>query len=82
MSELDFQVEWESPQGARGPELRATWGRLRIAIGDQVVTQIEDRVAASVRQVQDIAEEFGTSDWVVRHQIENHGLARLFEWKI
>lgn len=49
MSTLDFQFGWEDPGGARGEELRATWSRLEIAVGDTVVTRVFDAKLNSVR---------------------------------
>lgn len=76
MSELDFQVEWESPQGARGPELRATWARLRISVGGQVVTQVEDKLAGSVREavygpLYPLAEWIAANWWAVLYEISS-----------
>lgn len=49
MSTLDFKIEWEDPGGARGDELRATWSRLEILLGDSNITQAYDRTLNSVR---------------------------------
>ena len=32
---------------------------------------------ADVEQIDDLGNEFGVSDWVIRHQIENHDLAKV-----
>lgn len=79
MSELDFQVEWESPQGARGHELRATWARLHIAVGSQAnkdVTEVEDKVAGSVRKavygpLYPLAEWIATNWWAIHYEISS-----------
>lgn len=40
MSDIRFDFEWVDPGDAKGAELRATWARLSIAVGDQSVTQL------------------------------------------
>jgi Zn-dependent peptidase ImmA (M78 family) len=45
--------------------------RLRESINTKIVTE-ED--------IQDLALSFGTSDFVIRHQIQNHRLARISKW--
>lgn len=49
MKELDFEFDWEEPQGAQGPELRATWARLRICVKGQPVTRVFHSGLNSVR---------------------------------
>jgi hypothetical protein len=49
LSKLDFNFEWEDPGGAKGEELRATWARLSIHVGDSNVTQAYDRTLNSIR---------------------------------
>ena len=46
---LQIEFDWEDPQAAKGPELRATWARLRILINNVPVTQVLDSSARSVR---------------------------------
>jgi len=48
-SNLKFSVVWEDPCGAKGDELRATWCRLSIQIGDTPVTRVYDERAQTVR---------------------------------
>lgn len=50
---------------APASEIRRRIGRVRTVTADQIEA---------------LSEEFGTSEWVIRHQIENHGLANLAEW--
>lgn len=59
---LTITCDWESAPGVRAPELRATWGRLRIMIGDEIVTlvkelesrsQIRESIDATVRRLED-----------------------------
>ena len=49
MNGLHFEFEWESPLGASGPELRATWAHLVITVNGISVTQVHDYNARSVR---------------------------------
>lgn len=48
--DVRFSIEWEPAEGVRTPELRATWARLAISLGDEVVTQVEDARSGSVRR--------------------------------
>jgi hypothetical protein len=47
--QLRFSVEWEDPRTAKGEELRATWCRLSIRVGETPVTRILDERAQTVR---------------------------------
>jgi hypothetical protein len=49
MSTLQLEFEWEAPGAARGPELRATWARLHIAVDGQVVTRVAEQPGQSIR---------------------------------
>lgn len=74
MDELRFQVEWESPGGARGEELRATWARLQIDVAEEPVTRVEDKRAGSVRDavygpVYPLAEWIATNWWRLLYEI-------------
>lgn len=74
MSDLHFELEWEVPQGARGPELRAIWGRLRIVADGQLVTRIEDQAARSVRDaiygpLYPVAEWIVTNWWSLLYEV-------------
>ncbi|MFQ5740902.1 MAG: ImmA/IrrE family metallo-endopeptidase [Acidobacteriota bacterium] len=74
MSKLQFQVEWESPGSARGEELRATWARLRIDVGGEPVTRVEDKRAGSVRDavygpIYPLAEWIATNWWRLLHEV-------------
>jgi len=46
---LAFDIEWHRADGARSPELRATWGRLTIHLDEKPVTRVLDHAARSVR---------------------------------
>ena len=45
-----FIFDWEPAPGVRAPELRSTWARLEIWVGDECVTQVEDNDSRSVRR--------------------------------
>lgn len=49
MTDLRLSIEWEDPRGARGAELRASWSRLEIAVGDQTITNVRDRATNGFR---------------------------------
>jgi hypothetical protein len=49
MSRIDFDIEWQDPGAARGPELHATWARLQIAVEGEFVTRLYDTSLNSVR---------------------------------
>lgn len=50
MNRFDIRViEWEDPGDARGAELRATWARLQIDVGNATLTRLIDTDASSVR---------------------------------
>ncbi|WP_144440425.1 hypothetical protein [Limnochorda pilosa] len=74
MSDFRISWEWESPEAARGPELRATWARLEIVVDGQPVTQVEDRVAHSVRNavyapLYPVAEWIATNWWPMLYEV-------------
>src|SRR5438309_2067187 len=48
--ELRFEWEWEPAPAVKAPELRATWSRLELRVGDQCVTRVEDRESDSSRR--------------------------------
>ncbi len=49
MSDLRFELDWMDPEGARGPELRATWARLRMSVDGQAISRVYDANAQTVR---------------------------------
>jgi hypothetical protein len=68
MSDIRFDFEWVDPQGARGPELRATWARLVIWSGSHCLSRVLDRNARSIRDgvyvpLYPLAEWFVTRWW-------------------
>lgn len=69
--QLRFEIEWEPAEGVRSPELRATWARLAIFLGDEVITQVEDARSGSVRRsiyvpLYPLAEWIAYSWWFLR----------------
>ena len=68
MSELNFEFDWVDSEGIRGAELSTTWASLKIAVGDSVVTRIEDKRAKTVRDfvyvpLYPLAEWLATNWW-------------------
>lgn len=49
MSDLRFELDWMDPEGARGPELRATWARLSVFVDGQPISRVYDANAQTVR---------------------------------
>lgn len=86
MSDIRLDFEWTDPMGARGPELRATWSRLRIQIGHEPVTLLVDRENRSVREAVDlslypVAEWLATHWWFLLAEIETPGKAPSDEYE-
>ena len=68
---LRFEIDWEQAPNVRTPELRATWARLEVWIGDECLTQVEDVVTGSVRRsvycaLYPLAEWISYSWWFLR----------------
>lgn len=51
-ADVDFRilVDWEDPGGVRTPELRATWCRLEMWVGDECVTRVEEAATNAARR--------------------------------
>lgn len=81
---LTIDCEWESAPGVRAPELRATWARLRIAVGDEIVTLAKQRESPTqVRESIDVA-AYPLAEWLAlnwwmleaaSHRPEDEGLS-------
>ena len=74
MSEIRFDFEWIDPQGARGPELRATWARLVIWAGSKCVSRVLDQDVKSVRDavylpLYPLAEWLATHWWTLQTEV-------------
>lgn len=65
MSSLRFTTSWEDPGGARGSELRATWARLNISVGDQVVTQVVSEQSARGLRDDIYVPLYPLAEWIV-----------------
>lgn len=73
---LRIEFDWEDPQAAKGPELRATWARLLILINGVSITQVLDANARSVRDgiyvpLYPLAEWLAMHWWSLFHEYEN-----------
>ncbi len=66
MTRLLIEPEWQSAEAARGPELRATWARLTIHVGDSCVTRVRDHAARSVRDGV-YGPAYPLAEWIVFH---------------
>lgn len=40
MAQLSFDVDWMEAEGVNGPELAATWARLRIQAGASTISRV------------------------------------------
>lgn len=74
MSDFKLDFEWESSAGAQGPELRSTWARLRISVGSETITRVEDRSSRSVRDgiylpLYPLAEWLAANWWALLYEI-------------
>lgn len=60
-------VEWLDPGAARGDELRATWARLEIVIGEHKATRVMDE--SSARSVRDAiyVPIYPLAEWIASH---------------
>jgi hypothetical protein len=72
---LNLAIEWEDPCAAKGEELRATWCRLAITVGQTPVTRIEDERAQTVRDAvycsaYPLAEWFAFNWWSLLNETE------------
>jgi len=66
MTELHFEFDWEEPQGAQGPELRATWARLKIRVGQEPVTRVLHSGLKSVREYVYVP-LYPLAEWIASH---------------
>ncbi len=76
MAELRFEFDWVDSEGVTSAELSATWASLKIAVGDSVVTRIEDKRAKTVRDfvyvpLYPLAEWLATNWWFLTHEFQN-----------
>lgn len=66
MTDFSIDFEWVSPEGARGAELRATWANLRIRVGNELVTRLEDLTTNSMRSGV-YGPLYPLAEWIVLH---------------
>lgn len=76
MAQLSFDVEWMEAEGINGPELAATWARLRIRAGSSTVTLVTDEDAGTVRDhlhvsVYPLAEWLAANWWFLTAEAES-----------
>ncbi len=76
MNRLRFDIEWEDPAAAVGPELRATWAHLQIFVDGESLTQAHDLAARSVRNgiylpLYPLAEWLATHWWWLFSELDN-----------
>lgn len=76
MTDLSFDFEWTDPLGARGEELRATWARLAIRVGQQYASRVLDQDVKTVREsvyvpLYPIAEWIVSNWWRLLFEIES-----------
>ncbi|MGO8679194.1 MAG: ImmA/IrrE family metallo-endopeptidase [Limisphaerales bacterium] len=72
---LKLSIEWEDPCSAKGEELRATWCRLSIHVGQTPVTRVHDERAQTVREAvycsaYPLAEWFAFNWWALLNESE------------
>ncbi len=72
---LKLAIEWEDPASAKGEELRATWCRLSVHIGQNPVTRVHDERAQTVREAvycsaYPLAEWFAFNWWALLNESE------------
>lgn len=61
---LIIDCNWESAPGVRAPELRATWARLRITVGDEIVTLVKElETPSQIRESIDVA-AYPLAEWL------------------
>ena len=70
-----LSIEWEDPCAAKGKELRATWCRLSIHVGQTPVTRVHDERAQTVREAvycsaYPLAEWFAFNWWSLLNEPE------------
>jgi len=76
MAQLSFHWDWMDAPGVNGPELVATWARLRIEAGSSTVTHILDERAKTVREhvyvpLYPMAEWLAVNWWFLTAELES-----------
>jgi len=60
---LRFEFQWEAAEDVNSPELRATWSRFRLFIGDDCLTLVQDHFTGEVRNWLDVP-TYPLAEWV------------------
>ena len=73
MPDLEFDIEWESAHGIKGPELASTWASLLIRVNSSVLTRVLDHRDAKVRErinvpLYPLAEWLATNWWFLLNE--------------
>lgn len=63
---LEFRIEWQRPEGARGEELRATWASLQILVNGEPVTELLDRDNGACRS-HVFLPLYPLAEWIANH---------------
>ena len=76
MPNPSFEFEWEDAGTISGPELSATWARLKILSRESVITRVLDGRAKTVRDsvyvpLYPLAEWFATNWWFLANEFRN-----------
>lgn len=75
MSTIELLYDWLPAEGARGPELEATWARLAIRVDGSRITRVLDERSKTTRDhvylpLYPLAEWLATHWWVLLHEVE------------
>ena len=76
MAQLSFDVDWMEAEGVNGPELAATWARLRVQAGASTISRVFDARARTVRNhlflsLYPMAEWLATNWWFLTSEVES-----------
>ncbi|MDQ2731098.1 MAG: hypothetical protein M3Y56_05520 [Armatimonadota bacterium] len=66
MTKFRIEFDWQDPQGAKGPELRATWADLKIIVGDEVITTVVNDKSRSTRDTITLP-LYPLTEWMATH---------------
>lgn len=74
MSTIELLYDWLPAEGARGPELEATWARLSLRIGDSLITRVLDERSKTTRDhvylpLYPLAEWLATHWWILLGEV-------------
>lgn len=60
---LTFEFQWQAAESVRSPELRATWARFRLLVGEDCLTVVEDTETGEFRDWLDVS-VYPLAEWV------------------